>query len=93
VRRLVLRLGPRLGIIALALAALLALPDAVHACPVCFDSSDENRQAFLVTAAFLTLLPLGMVGGVGLWLRKRAREVGRDPGEAPAGPGSTDTGE
>jgi hypothetical protein len=92
VRRLALRLGARLGIIALALA-LLALPDAVHACPVCFDSSDENRQAFLVTAAFLTLLPLGMVGGVGLWLRKRAREVGREPGEAPAEPGRPDTAE
>ena len=69
------RLGLGLGGLALALAALLILPDAAHACPVCFDSSDENRQAFLVTTAFLSLLPLGMVGGVGLWLRKRAREV------------------
>lgn len=75
-RRLAQLFGPRLGIVALALAALLVLPDAAHACPVCFDSSDENRRAFIVTTAFLTLLPLGMVGGVGLWLRKRAREVG-----------------
>ena len=70
----------RLAIVALALAWLLVLPELAHACPVCFDSSDENRQAFLVTTAFLTLLPLGMVGGAGLWLRKRARE--RNGGEA-----------
>ena len=73
------RLVTSLGIVALALTALLMLPAAAHACAVCFDSSDENRRAFLVTTAFLTLLPLGMVGGVGLWLRKRAREVGQEP--------------
>ena len=77
------RLALPLGMIALALAALLVLPDAAHACPVCFDSRDENRQAFLVTTAFLSLLPLGMVGGVGLWLRKRAREVGQDVAAEP----------
>lgn len=64
----------------LVLAALLiaVLPDVAHACPVCFDARDENRQAFLLTTAFLTLLPLGMVAGAGLWLRKRAREVEAD---------------
>lgn len=62
----------------LALGWLFLLPDVAHACPVCFDSSDENRQAFLVTTAFLTLLPLGMVTGAGLWLRKRARDVARE---------------
>jgi len=70
----------RLAVVALALTWLLLVPEVAHACPVCFDSSDENRQAFLVTTAFLTLLPLGMVGGAGLWLRKRARE--RNAGEA-----------
>jgi len=67
----------RLAIVLLALAWVVALPEVAHACPVCFDSSDENRQAFLVTAAFLTLLPLGMVTGAGLWLRKRARQAGQ----------------
>jgi hypothetical protein len=65
----------RLAVASLALGALLLLPEVAHACPVCFDSRDENRQAFLVTTAFLTLLPLGMVTGAGLWLRKRAREA------------------
>jgi hypothetical protein len=69
----------RLGILALALAWLVLLPDLAHACAVCFDSSDENRQAFLATTAFLTLLPLGMVAGTGLWLRKRARRLDEVP--------------
>jgi hypothetical protein len=64
-------------IVALALLLLLALPDAAHACPVCFDPREENRFAFLATTVFMSLVPLGMVGGVGLWLRKRAREVKR----------------
>ena len=59
----------------LVVAFLALLPDVVYACPVCFDSRDENRQAFLATTAFLSLLPLGMVAGAGLWMRKRSREI------------------
>ena len=62
------------SILGLALLALAALPDAAHACAVCFDATDENRRAFIATTAFLTLLPLGMVTGAGLWLRRRVRE-------------------
>lgn len=64
--------------VALALLLLVTLPEVVQACPVCFDSSDENRQAFLATTAFLSLLPLGMVAGAGLWFRKRSRELDGD---------------
>lgn len=56
-------------------AAVLALalwPEALHACPVCFDRDDEARIAFLATTGLLTLLPLGLVAGVGAWLKKRA---------------------
>ena len=59
----------------LALLLVLALPDVAHACPVCFDPREENRFAFLATTVFMSLVPLGMVGGVGLWLRKRARDL------------------
>ncbi len=59
----------------LALVLLVVLPEALWACPVCFDASAENRMAFLKTAIALTLLPLGIVGGTGLWLRKRWREL------------------
>lgn len=58
-----------------ALVLLALFPDAAHACPVCFDSRDENRQAFLATTVFLSLFPLGMVAGVGLWVRKRSRQL------------------
>ena len=64
----------------MALALVAILPDLVHACPVCFDARDENRQAFLATTAFLSLLPLGMVAGTGLWLRSKWRS--RDEFEA-----------
>ena len=60
---------------ALALAATAAFPEALHACPVCFDRDDEARIAFLATTGLLTLLPLGLVLGTGVWLRRRAREL------------------
>ncbi|NJD19895.1 MAG: hypothetical protein FIA95_11525 [Gemmatimonadetes bacterium] len=66
---------------------LLALPDVAHACPVCFDPREENRFAFLATTVFMSLVPLGMVGGVGMWLRKRARELRDTLREDDAGPG------
>ena len=62
----------------LVLATLAIFPDSAHACPVCFDARDESRQAFLATTAFLSLLPLGMVAGVGLWRRKRSGEIDAD---------------
>lgn len=76
----------RAWILPLALLLLLALPDVAHACPVCFDPREENRFAFLATTVFMSLVPLGMVGGLGLWLRKRARALTRPPSDD--GPGS-----
>jgi hypothetical protein len=57
----------RIWIPVLALALSAALPELAHACPVCFDASDENRRAFVATTVLLSLLPLGMVTGAGLW--------------------------
>ncbi|HSH76713.1 MAG TPA: hypothetical protein VLA09_13580 [Longimicrobiales bacterium] len=68
------------GALALGVAWLVLVPDTAEACAVCFDSSDENRQAFLATTAFLTILPLGMVTGAGLWLRRRARQLEEEVG-------------
>ena len=61
-------------VVALTFALVAILPETVSACPVCFDSSDENRQAFIATTVFLSLLPLGMVAGAGLYVRKRTRD-------------------
>lgn len=64
----------------LALALLVLLPEVVLACPVCFDRDDEARIAFLATTAFLTFLPLGLVVGTTVWLRKRAQDLDDDEG-------------
>ena len=58
----------------LALLLVLAVPTAAWACPACLVMSEENRVAFAQTAVALSLLPLGMVGGVGYWLRRRAQD-------------------
>jgi len=63
-------------------ALVLALPGFAHACPVCFDPKEPNRIAFLVSTAFLSLLPLGLMGGVIYWLWKSAKaaeEAERQP--------------
>jgi hypothetical protein len=65
----------RLWIVLATLALLAAWPDVAQACPVCFDPRDENRMAFLATTIFLSVFPLSLVGGLGLWLRKRSREL------------------
>ena len=65
----------RIGSVMVAVVAAVALvPETAHACAVCFSAVDENRDAFVLTTAFLTFLPLGMVSGVGLWLRHRVKE-------------------
>ena len=65
----------------LALGLLATFPDVAHACPVCFDRDDEARIAFLATTGLLTLLPLGLVLGTGMWLRRRARELAEEERE------------
>ncbi|MDZ7781291.1 MAG: hypothetical protein U5R14_15360 [Gemmatimonadota bacterium] len=67
-------------IFALALLLLAIWPDVAQACAVCFDATDENRQAFLGTTIFLSLFPLGMVAGAGLWVRKRSQELNGEDG-------------
>ena len=69
-----------LGAAGAAVVMVAAMPEAAHACPVCFDRDDEARIAFLATTGLLTLLPLGMVVGTGMWLRRRARELRGDEG-------------
>ena len=61
----------------LALVVLL-LPDVSEACAVCFQAkSEESRQAFIWTTAFLTVLPLAMIGSFAGWLRYRFRQLRR----------------
>lgn len=55
------------------LALALSAPRAAVACAVCFDIADRARHAYYGTAVALTLLPLGILAGGILWLRRAAR--------------------
>jgi hypothetical protein len=58
---------------AIALAILWS-PRITWACSVCSAGRDEaNRVAFIATTAFMTFLPLLLIGGVVWWLCRRAR--------------------
>jgi hypothetical protein len=80
----------RRWILFVALALLVALPDVALACPVCFDPREENRFAFFATTIFLSVFPLSLVGGVGLWLRRRSRVLGATSDEPPPGDSADD---
>jgi hypothetical protein len=60
---------------ALAAAVMLAWPAAAHACAVCFSGPTRVRIAFFGTTVLLTLLPLAMILGALLWLRRSGRIV------------------
>lgn len=60
---------------------LLSAPEAL-ACPVCLDAQEKNRGAFVLTTWLLTFLPLGMIGGLIWWLRRKVRQLERLEGSA-----------
>jgi len=60
--------------VALAAVALAWAADLAHACPSCASPLEENRQAFVDTTIFLTVVPLLMMGGFVWWLRRKVRE-------------------
>ena len=57
-------------ILALSLCPRLAL-----ACPTCFNSTADNRLAFIVTTIFLSLMPLAFIGGGIYTLRRLTRNA------------------
>ena len=61
-----------------SLVALLVTlsPGVAAACAVCFSGrTEDSRIAFEITTAFLTFLPLLMIGSLAWWLRRRARAL------------------
>ena len=59
----------------LGASLLLLAPKLAAACAVCSSGrDDETRQAFIDTTVLLTFLPLLMIGGVLLWIRRRYLE-------------------
>ena len=61
----------------MAIAAGVLLPAACEACAVCGAGGDRNRLAFFWTTVFLSLLPLGMLAGGAVFLRRAMRR--REP--------------
>ncbi len=61
-------------------ALFVVVPNVALACPVCFSAqNEENRAAFVAMTAFLTLLPLGMLGlGLG-WAWRRMQRLDQRP--------------
>jgi len=59
--------------IALGAMALAWAADLAYACPSCASPLEENRQAFVDTTIFLTVVPLMMMGGFIWWLRRKVR--------------------
>ena len=65
---------------------LLLAPRVSEACYVCSSGrDDETRTAFLVTTAFLSVLPLTLVGGLVWFLVRRTRQLEREAAERAAG--------
>ena len=65
--------------ILLTTLVLLGFAEPAFACAVCFDANDETRDAFVGTTILLSLLPLGLMGGLVYWLFRRARAVDDQP--------------
>jgi hypothetical protein len=60
----------------IALVVVVATPLDAAACPSCLAAEDSDVQmAFLSATAFLSLLPLGLLGALFLWLRRRSRQL------------------
>ncbi len=56
--------------------ALMLAPGLASACAVCFTGrSDETREAFIGATAFMTFLPMLVIGGVVWWLRRRVLAI------------------
>ena len=65
--------------VAAAAVAVAWLADLAYACPSCASPLEENRQAFVDTTVFLTVVPLMMIGGFIWWLRRKTREINDAP--------------
>ena len=65
------QLWHRLRLTVTALVTTLVVPAVANACPVCFQSTEQNREAFIITAVFMTFMPLALLFAFGLVLRHR----------------------
>lgn len=56
-------------------------PAAAYTCPVCFSAAKEGvLETYLLSAAFMTLLPLLIMGAFAAWLRRRLKSASGSDG-------------
>jgi hypothetical protein len=48
------------------------LPSAAWACAVCGAATPNDQSAYLVMTIVMSLLPLGLLGGIGFWVYRGA---------------------
>jgi hypothetical protein len=77
----------RAAFAALLAATFAALPRAAEACAVCMSGrADDTQRAFLLGTLLLSGLPFVLIGGLILWIRRRAREqAAHAPQPSPEG--------
>lgn len=67
-------------IAAAAAFALATLPaQQAAACAVCFSGRDESRVMYLLTAIFMTLIPIAVLGAGIYWVVKKATATDSAP--------------
>lgn len=50
----------------------MLLPASAWACPACgLAGAGDNNGAYVAMSVMLSILPLGMIGGVAFWLYRR----------------------
>ena len=74
--RVALRRGLAAGVVLLSAAA--------SACPMCMATQENNRAAYVAGSILLTLLPLGMLVSLALYLKRRMQEQEREDDAARA---------
>lgn len=64
------------AVLACSVWGFLVLPSAAEACAVCTGGENEQSAiAFRYATAVLSLLPILLIGGGVLWLRRRLRQI------------------
>jgi hypothetical protein len=64
---------------AFAVGVVAGVANSALACPSCASPLEENRQAFVDTTIFLTVVPLMLIGGMIWWIRRRIRAMEDTP--------------
>ena len=47
------------------------MPEMAEACAVCFSGKEETRATYVGTTVFLSALPIGIILGMGVMVRRR----------------------